>query len=89
MKVELTKREAKGFAFYETTLFGQKIGLSKKLVDHLKEHGLLKKTVEVGPEWYLFASITTKGEKTYTNYYFTFKSKDATKASADGDEIPF
>lgn len=90
MTIEIKKRENKGYTFYETHLFGRVITLSKKLVDKLKAEGKLKKTTEVGADWLLTASTTTKGDKSYTNYYFTVAQPKQAKADSDGDDdLPF
>lgn len=87
MKITLTKKTlSDGGQLYKTTLFGQEIVLSKALVEREKAAGRLHQEMETGDDWILTALCKQKGEKTYTNFYFTIKK--AKPAEADED-IPF
>lgn len=89
MKISLNKKTFDdGGAIYFTTLFGQRVTLSKALVQREKDAGRFAKEMETSSDWLLIAATRKSGEKTYTNFYFTLP-KPKESAKDDEGELPF
>lgn len=91
MKLKLTSRKVKDLKFVETEILGAKVTLSKALVEHLKEKGLLtaEAVLETTDDMVLIASAKEgKNGKPWANLYLTLKKREEIPAPGD-DDLPF